>query len=134
MQRVKHIRHPNLVPLVASWLLTEDGQVLDDVSDAATSHLLKKHTARPPAAAQNPGDGNLPRLVELIIAMGLGSRSLAARLEECLNEGLSGIPHEELLEYMEGAARGIDYLNQPIHDLGEGPCPSFMATSSRTTS
>ncbi len=123
LQRVKHIHHPNLVPIVASWLLTEDGQVLDDLSDAATSDLLKKRTARRPAAAQDPGDGNLPRLVELIIAMGLGSRSLAARLEECLNAGLPGIPHEELLEYMEGAARGIDYLNQPIHDLGEGLVP-----------
>ena len=36
------------------------------------------------------------------------------------DSGLPGIPRDELLAYMEGAARGIDYLNQPIHDLGKG--------------
>ena len=55
--------------------------------------------------------------------MGLGSKSLFERLAECTREGKPGIPLDELLDYMEGAARGIDYLNQPIHDLGHGPVP-----------
>src|SRR5208283_4102690 len=28
------------------------------------------------------------------------------------------IPPQELLEYMEGAAKAIDFLNQPIHEMG----------------
>ena len=76
--------------------------------------------------------------------MGLGDMSLAQRLAECHkafadrhglpNTGaaviakvqelngtdLAGIPAEELLEYMLGSARAIDYLNQPTHALGGG--------------
>ena len=61
--------------------------------------------------------------VELIIAMQLGSMSLHQRLEECREQGLPGVPVAELLEYLEQAARGIDFLNKPIHDLGKGPVP-----------
>src|SRR5262249_26592175 len=32
--------------------------------------------------------------------------------------GLGGIPGAELLEYLEGAAKGIDHLNEHIHALG----------------
>ena len=123
LQRVKHIHHPNLVPVFASWLLTDDGQVFDDLTGAAATQLLQKRPTGRPAVNRDSSTAFFPRLVELIIAMGLGSRSLAARLEECLNEGKAGIPRDELLDYMEGAARGIDYLNQSIHDLGEGPVP-----------
>src|SRR5262249_16919680 len=58
---------------------------------------------------------------ELIIAMGLGEKSLMDRLRECQKQGLPGIPRDELLEYMENAARALDFLNQPRHDLGSGP-------------
>src|SRR5439155_23588454 len=58
---------------------------------------------------------------ELIIAMGLGEKSLAQRLDECKREGLPGIPTDELLDHMAGAARAIDYLNEPKHMLGSGP-------------
>ena len=34
---------------------------------------------------------------------------------------MTGIPLDVLLDYMEDAAKGIDYLNLPIHDLGKGP-------------
>src|SRR5262249_17619535 len=36
-------------------------------------------------------------------------------------QGKPGIPVEELLEYMTAAAKAIDFLNQPTHDLGSGP-------------
>ena len=61
--------------------------------------------------------------MELIIAMQLGSMSLHKRLEDCREQGLPGVPVAELLEYLEQAARGIDFLNKPIHDLGKGPVP-----------
>ncbi|MGO9112210.1 MAG: protein kinase domain-containing protein, partial [Thermoguttaceae bacterium] len=57
---------------------------------------------------------------ELIIAMGLGDKSLFDRLEECQKESLPGIPQEELLGYLEDSAEAIDFLNRPVHDLGMG--------------
>jgi serine/threonine protein kinase len=123
LQRVKHIRHANLVPLFAAWLVAEEGQVLEDLSSSATNQLLQKTARAQLAVTQDIGSARPIRLSALIIAMGLGSKSLAQRLEECQAEGKQGIPREELLDAMEGAARGIDYLNQPIHDLGQGPVP-----------
>jgi serine/threonine protein kinase len=122
---VKRLRHPNLIPIYAFWLKDEFGNFLDS-SAQDSINLRGKHS-------------------ELIIAMGLGDKSLAQRLEECKSafatkhglpdtEGsliarlqelggadLAGLPNEELLEYMFGSARAIDYLNQPTHSLGTGP-------------
>ncbi len=122
---VKRLRHPNLIPIYAYWLKDEFGNFLD--SSAQDSVNLRGKSS------------------ELIIAMGLGDKSLAQRLEECksafaekhslpdteasliarLQElggaDLAGLPIEELLEYMFGSARAIDYLNQPTHSLGSGP-------------
>ena len=53
--------------------------------------------------------------------MGLGDRSLFDRLEQCREEGLDGIPAEELLGYMEDVAEAIDFLNSPVHEMGSGP-------------
>jgi serine/threonine protein kinase len=96
---VKQIRHPNLVPIHSIWLKDEAGQFMDD--DFLGSAL-------------NLGDQEL----ELIIAMGLGDKSLHDRLLECQKEGLPGIPRDELLDYIEQAAQAIDFLNKPCHDLG----------------
>jgi serine/threonine protein kinase len=127
---VKRLRHPNLVPIYAFWLKDEFGNFLD--STAQDSVNLRG------------------RQSDLIIAMGLGEMSLTQRLEECkqqfagrhgladteaslinkLNElggtDLAGLPAEELLEYMFGAAKAIDYLNQPTHNLGAGPTASIQ--------
>ncbi|HEX4591633.1 MAG TPA: protein kinase, partial [Gemmataceae bacterium] len=121
---VKKLRHPNLIPIYAFWLKDEYGNLLD--AGAQDSVNLRGKS------------------FELIIAMGLGDKSLAQRLDECkkafaerhsltniddavvakLQElggsDLGGIPVEELLEYMFGSARAIDYLNQPTHNLGAG--------------
>src|SRR5262245_33949766 len=51
---------------------------------------------------------------ELVIATELASGSLADRLQE--TDG-AGIPFDELVEYMEEAAKGLDFLNSPIHQL-----------------
>jgi tetratricopeptide (TPR) repeat protein len=102
IQLFKQIRHPNIVPLMALWLKDKQGHFLDDalVDDPAT---LQAQAA------------------ELIIAMGMGDKSLNDRLQECREAGLVGIPKEELIGYMEQVANALDHLNQPIHDLGKGP-------------
>ena len=97
---VKRLRHPNLVPLHAYWVKDEFGNTVGGAEIEAQS-LRGQAT-------------------ELIIAMGLGDKSLAARLDEARKAGQVGIPVEELLRYMDGAANAIDYLNRPIHELGSG--------------
>jgi serine/threonine protein kinase/lipopolysaccharide biosynthesis regulator YciM len=121
LQLVKRIRHPNLVPTIAFWVRDAGGTTLDD---AVVSQL----NLRAPTVDENgfratmavsPSAG--AQAVELIIAMGLGDISLFDRLQQCRAAGERGIPAEELLHYMDGAAAAIDYLNRPIHDLGSGP-------------
>lgn len=118
LERIKHIRHPNLAPIFASWLITADGQVVDDLASitlpakADPSHQIYETMAI----------GEVPsQPIELIVAMGLGVQNLSTRLAEYRKRGLPGIDIDELMGYMEGSAQGIDYLNQPVHDLGEGP-------------
>src|SRR5262249_22415697 len=54
----------------------------------------------------------------LVLAMELADRTLADRFRQASGQGLPGIPRDELLDYMEEAARGIDYLNEPHHTVG----------------
>lgn len=49
----------------------------------------------------------------LIIATELADRTLLDRLQESQAFGNRGIPRDELLQYMDEAAKGIDFLNEP---------------------
>ena len=89
------------------------------------------------------------QLATLAVAMGLGDKTLAQRLRECqaaligldesyttrwdalpeqerailqemMRQGKAGIPVVELLNYMEGAAKGIDFLNTHEHEFDDG--------------
>ena len=53
-----------------------------------------------------------PRPVQLIVAMELGHKTLDDRQKQCQEDRLPGVPAEELLAYMEQAARGLDYLHR----------------------
>ena len=97
---VKKLHHPNLCPIQAIWLRDPDGNVLSDTGDDSISIRLMG-----------------PK--ELVIAMGLGQKSLAQRLDEARAKG--GIPARDLLRYVTDAAEGIDYLNSPERDPDEGP-------------
>jgi WD40 repeat protein len=117
--RVKGIKHANLMPITAIWMLDENGQLVDDrqlqqydpqrdTGDGATDTLAVTSQSRPRAGC-------------LVVAMLAGDKNLGERLEECQEEGLPGIPVDELLVYMEEAAKGLDRLNLLEHDLGDGP-------------
>src|SRR5262249_20613611 len=54
---------------------------------------------------------------QLIVGMELADGTLMERCNAAIAEGLPGIPFAELVEYMEQAARGIDFLNKPSHSL-----------------
>ena len=113
IQAVKLIRHANLVPIHAIWLLDTDGKVME-------SDSLGKAIA---AATQNRADKTLvvgaPQFDEsiayLVICMSLADGNLQDTLDESIKAGKSGIPVKELLEYTRQAAIGLDFLNSPVH-------------------
>src|SRR5262249_29703223 len=47
----------------------------------------------------------------LILALELADKTLYQRLAEVENEGETGIPQQELLEYLLESAKGLDYLH-----------------------
>ena len=124
---VKKVRHPNLISLQAFWMKDEAGQIIDEAGQAAANETgVSTGSADPKRQTQPVGiaaTAFFVKPVELIIAMQLGSMSLHKRLEDCREQSLPGVPVAELLEYLEQAAHGIDFLNKPIHDLGKGPVP-----------
>ena len=65
----------------------------------------------PPATPAAP-TGPQRRPVQLLVAMELGHQTLDDRQKQCRRDRLPGIPVEELLAYMEQAARGLDYLHR----------------------
>lgn len=115
---VKQVQHANLVPINAFWLKDGSGDFLDEDSiDQAGNRPSDGKTAIVDRAALS----SKFRATELILVMGLGHMNLLQRLEECQEQGLTGIPAEELLGYLHDAARAIDYLNSSRHNLGSGP-------------
>ena len=117
LKLVKRIRHPNLVPLMAYWVKDADGNILEDAE-------TEEEVEQPPKVAETlvasaVRDMHRPRgsgPTELIVAMGLGDKSLYDRLAECQDKGHTCIPADELLTYMHQAASALDYLNHPVTD------------------
>jgi serine/threonine protein kinase len=100
IRQLRNIRHPNLIPIFGFWLKDQEGNILENAAAESMSGFLL--------------DGDY----QFFLAMGLGDKSLADRLQECKKESLPGIPLEELMQYMEEAARALDFLNTPQHSMG----------------
>jgi WD40 repeat protein len=121
IQRVKEIRHAHLMPIVAIWLLDDAGKVLDD---GAMANIAASRAAVETLAADGSDTLIAQPLLEhyptrLVVATLLADQSLCDRLKACKNEGLRGIPVDELLTFMSEAAKGLDFLNSPQHKIGE---------------
>ena len=117
IQKVKNIQHPHLMPIIAFWILDQEqnplsDEVLEQIDLASQGKQVDVRMTQM---------GEEPSPTTLVVAMLLGEASLYDHFEKCQERGLPGIPVEELLDYMEEAAKGIDFLNRPCHDLGEGP-------------
>ena len=112
IQRIKKIRHANLLPIIAIWVINENGVAVsdEDLQQAAINQL-----GIPADLDSTLCVSNRPRY--LVIATPLAEKTLEQRLQECLP---NGIDIEELCGYMKDVARAIDYLNEPARDLGEG--------------
>lgn len=115
---MKRIHHPNLVPMFGAWFVDENRQIIQETP----ADLGVGSQVSPPGdeTLTPPNTGNSIKPVELIVVMGLGEKNLTDRLRECLARGERGIPLDELFDYLEGAAKAIDFLNTPKHDLGSG--------------
>ncbi len=119
VKRVKRIRHANLMPITAIWLLDSNWHVIDDVPEDAVATVDLSHAG---LGSAEVGTGSLHTQASwLVVAMLLGGKNLQDRLKECQQDGEPGVPPRELLGYLEDAAKGLDFLNSPTHDLGEGP-------------
>ncbi len=113
LKLVKQIQHPNLVPILALWLKNEQGEILEEdaFNQVATESVRSALTTDTIEYVPKPA------AAELTIAMGLGHKSLSDRLHECQRQGAAGIPLDELLSYLQDAARALDYLNSARHGL-----------------
>ncbi|MHB8974244.1 MAG: WD40 repeat domain-containing serine/threonine protein kinase [Pirellulaceae bacterium] len=118
IQRFKTIRYPHLATVTALWLLDEAGKVLDEA--AAGNFDSPPPTRRDTLVPGRKVDSDqVPH--RLVVATLLCDKNLMDRLAECQAQGSAGIPVDELLRYMEEAAKAIDFLNSQRHDLGDGP-------------
>lgn len=111
IRRVITVVHPHIMPVTSLWLVNHQGEVLDDDAFANIESL---------ATAKKTGTIEVANclLGWLVVAMPLGERDLLRRLQECEGQGL---PLAELMGHMRDAAKGIDFLHTPRHDLGQGP-------------
>ena len=118
IQAVKLIRHANLIPIHAIWLLDTDGKVMESESlgraVAAATHKSRADETLV-AGAHEIEDS----LAYLVICMSMADQNLQDRLEQEVQNGQSGIPADELLEYVRQAAIGLDFLNSPKHLVDE---------------
>lgn len=124
LKLVKNIRDANLIDISAFWVRAAGGKLHDprnddvlDLQERSESETARARRARELEAKREDS------AAELIVAMKLCDKNLQHRLEECQREGGFGIPTDELLGYMEDAAKAIDFLNAPQHDFGQGPVP-----------
>lgn len=115
IQAVKRIKHANLCSVNGMWLLGHDGDVLDDheIELLIRNQAKEKEAASQTLAIEQTQVLNNPQY--LVVSMSLAEGSLEELLKS-FTEG--GIPRQVLMDYMLQAARGIDYLNSPVHDVG----------------
>lgn len=121
IKQIKSIRHANLMQIIAVWQLDREGKLIEDVSAE-----LDQTVSLPDVVSRGQSGFQAkptPEPSQLIVGMTLGDASLEKFLPKDKNspQGRIVLPADELLIYMEGTARGLDFLNSPVHDLGEGP-------------
>lgn len=113
IQRLKHIRHANLMPFNAMWLLDEQQRLIpDDQLDSPNSFMddTRRQTL---VATPQVSEEDKPKT--LVIAMPVAEGNLLELLHQRQAAGQE-IPVEELLVYIMDAARALDYLNSQRHE------------------
>ncbi len=119
IQKVKGIRHPHLVLTYALWLLDENMQVIDDAA-FDNNHSLLNDTFGATLLRMPVQQADKQKPFMLVIATVLCEQNLMERLRDYNQKGKRGFPFQELIGYIEDAAKAIDFLNTPRHELGDG--------------
>ena len=120
IQHVKRIQHAHLMPITAIWLLDDAGNVLsDEAMDAIAASTSQPAALDETIRPSDTMDGQLQQPRWLVIGNLLGDRSLADLLATRIEETGTGIAINDLLRYMEEAAKGLDYLNASREVLGD---------------
>jgi serine/threonine protein kinase/tetratricopeptide (TPR) repeat protein len=112
LRTVKNVHHAHIVPIFGVWLKTADGRLLDEEEAIlAGERILQGHE---PAIRKTvaPGDGGALDSLELVVAMGLGDRTLYDALQARDPDSPSGLEPLQLLEWMRQAALAIDHFNR----------------------
>lgn len=112
---LRDIRHPHLVPITGLWILDENGEVMTEEWLVEPSRVTKQPVET--VSTLTP-EASLSRPELLIVAMGLCELSLGDLLETYKQRGTGSVPLGQLVEYLKEAAKGLDFLNSPVHQLG----------------
>lgn len=111
LRTVKDVRHAHIVPIFGVWLKTADGRLLEeDEASLAGDRILGR-----PAGERGmitTRSGAVLDSLELIVAMGLGDRTLYDALRDHDPDASPGIEPERLLGWMRQAALAIDHFNR----------------------
>jgi serine/threonine protein kinase len=108
LSQVRRCQHPNVLAVTGLWLCDSGGNIVRSDSDAEGEP--DGRTLAPPVSGAT---------TELVVAQPLGEQNLARCAEAARAAG--GLPLGELLWYVEGVARGVDYLSRqsaPMHKGG----------------
>jgi serine/threonine protein kinase len=98
--------HPSLVTIFDWWLRDDRGRI---ISSDLESSLNEAPPSGKTLGGRPPTD--VDEAYELVYAMNLCDCNLFDRLKSCKADGLDGIPHTDLLRYLERAAEALDHLN-----------------------
>ncbi|TWT95044.1 serine/threonine-protein kinase [Neorhodopirellula pilleata] len=120
IKRIKSIRQANLMQITGIWQLDYEGVVLpeppDELEETLTNLDLDSIDAHS-GFVTNPG----PKASLLVVGMLLGDVSLEKYVPKRNDPNPPApVAPGDLLRYMEGTARGLDFLNAPKHDFGSG--------------
>jgi hypothetical protein len=118
------ISHPNLISLPSLWVKTADGRLvggpLADAAAPAEADGDSPSVPLPAVRRESLADLRPVEAIE-IESPSMRFKNLRERFREHRANGHRGMPWQELVWYMESVAEAIDFLHQPVHELGRGP-------------
>lgn len=124
IKRIKSIRQANLMQITGIWQLDYEGVVLpeppDELEETFTNldlDSIDSDSRDNSGFVINPG----PKASLLVVGMLLGDVSLEKYVPKRNDPNPPApVAPGDLLRYLEGTARGLDFLNAPKHDFGSG--------------
>ncbi len=115
------VSHPNLLPLPNLWVKTAEGRLLGGApADAAAPDEAAGVSPLTELRRESLAGLRPVEAIE-IESPSMRFKNLRDRFREHRGQGQRGMPLQELIWYMENVAEALDFLHQPVHELGHGP-------------